>query len=76
MGNNQNHKPKKQPNPYIRFTTVAFQMGLTIFLGNELGKWLDIKFNRTFWESAITLLAVFAAMYMVIVQVIKISNNK
>ncbi len=68
-------KPKNRPNPYIRFTTVAFQMGATIYLGNLLGKWLDKKYETTYWESSITLFAVFAAMYMVISQVIKLSKK-
>ena len=51
-------------------------MGLTIYLGNILGKWLDTKFNKSHWESIITLLAVFMAMYQVIAQVLKISKDK
>lgn len=75
MSNHQNKKPGKQPNSYIRFTSVAIQMGLTIYLGNLFGKWLDIKFNKLFWEDTITLLSVFLAMYQVIAQVIKVSKN-
>ena len=68
-------KPKKQPSPYIRFTSVAVQMGVTIWLGKILGNWLDQKYNKSFWESTITLLAVFLAMYQVIAQVLKISKD-
>lgn len=68
-------KPKKQPSPYLRFTATAFQMGATIWLGNLLGEWLDKKYNTTYWENVITLIAVFAAMYLVISQVLKISKD-
>ncbi len=68
-------KPKKQPSPYIRFTSVAFQMGGTIYLGNLLGAWLDQKYNQDIWENVITLFAVFAAMYLVISQVLKMSKD-
>lgn len=68
-------KQKKPPNPFIRFTSVAFQMGLTIYFGNALGKWLDIKYQQSFWESTVTLFAVFMAIYQVISQVIKIAKN-
>ncbi|AEH00913.1 AtpZ/AtpI family protein [Lacinutrix sp. 5H-3-7-4] len=68
-------KPKKQLSPYIRFTTVAFQMGAIIWLGNLLGEWLDTKYQTTYWENTITLLAVFSAMYLVISQVLKISKD-
>ncbi len=70
----KNYKPGKQINPYLRFTSVAIQMGVTIYLGNLFGKWLDGKYNQTFWESLITLLAVFIAIANVIRAVIKISK--
>ncbi len=64
------------PSKYVRFTSVAIQMGLTIWLGNLLGQWLDTKYDKTFWESTVTLIAVFIAMYMVIAQVIKVSKEE
>ncbi|WP_262496089.1 AtpZ/AtpI family protein [Confluentibacter lentus] len=73
--NQKDPKPQKQFNPYIRFTTVAFQMGATIYLGNLLGKWLDSKYITDFWESIITLLSIFIAIYQVISQVIKVSKK-
>ena len=68
-------KESKQPSKFLRFTTVAIQMGATIWLGNMLGKWLDSKYNKGFLESTVTLLSVFMAMYMVISQVIKVSKE-
>jgi len=41
-------------------------MGVTIYLGNLLGSWLDGKFETTFLEPAVTLLAVFLSMYVII----------
>ena len=69
-------KPKKQLNPFIRFVSVGFQMGATIWLGNLLGVWLDQKHQTTYLENTITLLAVFISMYLVISQVLKISKDK
>lgn len=71
-------KPKKQYNKYIRFTTIAIQMGVTIYLGSELGAWLDVKFNNTnqLYYKIVTLLSVFIAMYAVIKQVLNITNKK
>ena len=68
-------KPKKRPSPYLRFTSVAFQMGGTIWLGNMLGEWIDTKYQTTYWENIITLFAVFTAMYLVISQVLKMSKD-
>ncbi|WP_452221552.1 AtpZ/AtpI family protein [Lacinutrix salivirga] len=69
-------KQKKQLNPYIRFTAIALQMGLTIYLGNALGLWLDKKYALTYLENTITLLAVFIAIYSVIMQVIKFTKHQ
>lgn len=50
-------------------------MGGTIWLGNLLGSWLDEHYSKDFWETTITLIAVFIAMYLVIAQVIKVSKE-
>ena len=73
---NQNNK--KQPNKYITFTSIALQMGLTIYLGSKLGEWLDQKYNTTnqIYYKVVTLIAVAVAMFSVIYQVIKITNKK
>tara|TARA_B100001971_G_C17883371_1_gene379228 strand:- start:407 stop:634 length:228 start_codon:yes stop_codon:yes gene_type:complete len=73
---NQNNK--KQPNKYIKFTSIALQMGLTIYLGSKLGEWLDQKYNTTnqIYYKIVTLIAVAVAMFSVIYQVIKITNKK
>ena len=63
------------PSKFLRFTSTAFQMGGTIWLGNALGKWLDNKYQTTYLENIITLLAVFISMYLVISQVLKISKD-
>jgi membrane protein DedA with SNARE-associated domain len=72
-----NKKAKKKPlSKYIRFTSIAFQMGLTIYLGNVLGEWLDSKFSNDveLYSKICTLAAVFLAMFSVIRQVSKISK--
>lgn len=57
-----------------RFSTIAIQMGATIYLGNLLGQWLDKKLETTFVESVITLFAVFLSMYFVIKAVMRFSK--
>ncbi len=70
-------KTKGKPlNKYIRFTGIALQMGLTIYFGNILGKWLDVQFlnDVELYSKICTLAAVFLAMFSVIRQVSKISK--
>ncbi|MEE4000049.1 AtpZ/AtpI family protein [Tenacibaculum sp. FZY0031] len=69
---------KKKPlNKYIRFTGIALQMGLTIYLGSLLGEWLDQKYpnDNQLYVKICTLTAVFISMYSVIREVIKLTNN-
>lgn len=69
---------KKQPlNKFVRFTGIALQMGLTIYLGNLLGVYLDEKYlnENEAYTKGITLLAVFVSMFSVIMQVSKISKK-
>ena len=53
---------------------VAIQMGVTIFLGNLLGEWLDEKFEKTFLEDTFTLLAAFLSIYLVIKKVMALNK--
>lgn len=75
--NNKIQPKKKQLNKYLRFTGIAFQMGLTIYLGNLLGNWLDTKLSNTneLYTKICTLFAVFGAMFSVIRQVSKLDKN-
>ena len=64
-------RPKNQLNKYVRFSGIAIQMGLTIYLGSALGKWLDVILatNDELFMKICTLLAVFGAMFSIIRQV-------
>ena len=69
---------KKQTNKWLVFMNIPFQMGLIIFLGVIFGQWLDEKFKieGSILTIVFSLLAVFIALYNVIRQVNKMSNDK
>lgn len=75
--NNQNEK-KSQLKNYAKFSGIAVQMCVIIYLGNVLGKYLDVKIpnNEEYFAKGVTLFAVFLSMYLVISQVIKITSDK
>jgi len=52
-------------------------MGGTIYLGSLLGGWLDIQFpnENEMYTKIVTLLSVFGAMFSVIRQVTKMTNQ-
>ncbi len=47
---------------------MGIQMGLTIYGGNLLGRWLDQKMQWSFLEISLTLLAIAVAIYAMIKQ--------
>lgn len=61
-------------NRWIALSGIGLQMGLTIFLGNLLGKWLDTNFDKNFLEPTITIVAIFVSIYSVIRGVNKINK--
>lgn len=75
MADNQNKKNQKQPNKFIRFVSIGLQIGITIWLGNELGKWIDKRYDTDYFEPIITLFSIFISLYLVISQVIKLSKD-
>ena len=70
MGSNKNNEGNK----WIALSSIGLQMGLIIFLGNLLGKWLDNVFDKSFLEPTITILAIFISIYTVIKGVNKINK--
>jgi hypothetical protein len=70
----QKNAQKKPLNKAIRLSGAGLQMGFTIYLGFLLGGWLDNKFGLSFLTEAITLLAIFLAMYSLIKQANKINE--
>lgn len=74
MTENSSKKPLRK---YARFSGIAIQMGLTIYLGSKLGEWLDSKYvnEDELYTKICTLVAVFGAMISVILQVSKLSKD-
>lgn len=62
----------------LRFSGLGVQLGLAIWLGNMLGKYVDTKFPNEggWWEKGITLFVIFGSMYSIIRQVNKISQDQ
>ncbi|WP_196895701.1 AtpZ/AtpI family protein [Aureivirga marina] len=70
-------KKKKQLNNYIRFSAMGLQMGVTIAVGAIFGQWLDKKYPNPYqiYTVIFSLLAVFAAIYNVVRQVLQINKK-
>ena len=68
------HYSKKPLNKALQLSGAGLQMGLTIYLGFLLGKWLDRSLETNFLKETVTLIAIFLAMYSLIKQANKIND--
>ncbi len=68
-------KPKNQAKYWLSLTGIAVQMGVVIYLGSWLGRWLDEKYAKenSMFTIILTLLAVVVSMYLVIKQTKKLN---
>lgn len=73
---NPNQK-KKQPNKWLVFLNIPFQMGIIILLFSYIGKWFDQKFSNLseIYFKIFVLLGVLLALYNVIRQVNQLNKN-
>lgn len=68
---------KSSSQTIMRFSSVALQMGLIIGLGAWGGTQLDLKVQneKPIWTIVLTLLGVAIALYLVIKEALKLSNE-
>jgi len=71
----KNNKPKQSA--YLKYSSLGFQMAITIGLGAWLGTFLDEKYKteKPYYTIAIILLSIAIALYQVIKDVIDINKE-
>ncbi len=76
MGEDENNKQDRVKN-YLKFTTLAIQMGALITAAALGGDWLDENQNNEFpvWTLVLTLIAIFASLFQVIREVSKMNQD-
>ena len=76
MPENKKNK-KKQPKHFIILVAVASQMGITIFLGATLGKFLDAKYQteKAWFTIVLTLFGLLISLYSVFQTLNKLNND-
>ena len=68
---------KKQPKRFIILIAIASQMGITIFLGTTLGKFLDAKYQteKAWFTIVLTLFGLLVSLYSVLQTLNKLNND-
>ena len=74
---NQNPKRKNQLRRYLQLIGVAFQMGLTIYLGAYFGKWLDGYFETDGkpYTIVLILVALGVSLWSILTQLKRINDQ-
>ncbi len=72
-----NKKSKKPLNKYIRFTSIGFQLGATIYLAVYLGEKLDNHFlmEKKLFTLGFILIGLIASIWSIVKQLEKINNE-
>lgn len=67
----------KQINKYLILTGAAAQMGVTIYLGARLGKYIDYEAQtgKNYYTLIFTLLAVAISLYLLLKQLKKLNDS-
>ncbi|MFK7755510.1 MAG: AtpZ/AtpI family protein [Flavobacteriales bacterium] len=68
----------KRFNRYLVLSSAGLQMGITIYLGAYLGKWLDEKYpsDKNWYTIICTLAAVVLALWQVLRQVNRLNDEE
>jgi F0F1-type ATP synthase assembly protein I len=66
-------QPPNPPNPYLKYSNLALQMGVIIGLGAWGGKKLDAYYgtSKPYYTIVLSLLAIVIALYLVLKDFIK-----
>jgi len=70
-------KDKPKQSAYLKYSSLGFQMAITIGLGAWLGSYLDGKYKteKPYYTIAIILLSIFIALYQVIKEVMTLNKE-
>ena len=63
---------EKSPNLFVLFSGLTVQLGTTMYITSEFGKYLDLKFNT---GKTLTALSLITMLCINIYLVVKISNR-
>ena len=76
-GQKKTKNKKKQRNRFLALSSLPFQIGITIYLGAYLGKYLDQKYltEKPLFTILFVLLALFISLYSVVQQLNRINND-
>ena len=64
---------KKRPKHWLIFSGLTFQIGITMYLMIQLGKWIEVKMTST--NNVPTLICAFLGMIIILVLIQRQNKN-
>lgn len=71
---NQN-KQKRQLSSGLRLTVVAIVIGGFLILFNWIGQWLDIEYEKEYWEIILTILGLIIGIFFIVSNTVKYTDE-
>ena len=70
--------PQKPRNRFLALTGAGLQMGVTIYVGSAIGKYLDLKYpmEKNWYTIGFTLLALVLALYNLLKRVNRLNDSE
>ena len=66
---------KKQPNRWLVFSSLAFQIGIIMYASTQLGNFLDEKFSTTSFALISSVLGLVVVLWLIYRQSKRFWNN-
>ncbi len=66
---------KKQPNRWLVFSSLAFQIGIIMYASIQLGNFLDQKFSSTSFALISSVIGLFMVLWLIYRQSKRFWNN-
>lgn len=68
-------KPKRQLSSGLRLVVLAIIMGVTLVVFNWAGQWLDIEYEKEYWELVLTIVGLVVAISLIASSVVKYTDD-
>jgi Na+/H+-translocating membrane pyrophosphatase len=68
-------KPKRQLSSGLRLTVIAIVIGAFLVLFNWAGQWLDVEYEKEYWEIVLTIVGLIIGIFFIVSNTVKYTDE-
>lgn len=68
-------KPKRQLSSGLRLAVLAIIMGITLVVFNWAGQWLDVEYEKEYWELVLTIVGLIVTIFFIASNTVKYTDE-